>query len=110
MPLEQHLALNSCFVRMVLHIRQRPPATEGDEVREKVYNNTDVSVPRASDIIDRIILFMTVHEALEFCEGTLIHQFHDKSAESSGYRNFAGPKEHTLSSAFAQMLESDQEE
>ena len=83
---------------------------EEEEVREKVYKNADLSVPRASDIIDRIILFMTVHEALEFCEATLIHQLHGKSAETSGYRNFAGPKEHTISSAFAHMLESDTEE
>ena len=87
------------------------PADEEEQVREKVYSHTDeVSVPAASDIIDRIILFMTVHEAMEFCEATLIRQFHGKSAESSGYRNFAGPKEHTLSSAFAHMLESDAEE
>lgn len=86
------------------------PAAEEDEVRDKLYNNTDLSGPVVSDIIDRIILFMTVHEALEFCEDTLIRQFHGKSAETSGYRGFAGPKEHTLSSAFAQMLESDDAE
>ena len=86
------------------------PTDEEDEVRDKIYDNTNISVPVVSDIIDRIILFMTVHEALEFCEDTLIRQFHGKSAETSGYRDFAGPKEHTLSSAFAQMLESDDEE
>lgn len=86
------------------------PSEEEDTVKDKVYTNSDVSVRRASDIIDRIILFMTVHEALEFCEGTLIHQLHGKASEPSDYRNFSGPKEHSLSSAFAQMLESDLEE
>ena len=86
------------------------PLDEEETVREKVYTNADVSVRRASDIIDRIILFMTVHEALEFCEGTLIHQLQGKTSETSDYRNFSGPKEHTLSSAFAQMLQSGPEE
>ena len=83
---------------------------EEDAVKEKVYNESDNPAARVSDIIDRIILFMTVHEALEFCEATLIHQFHGKSAQSSGYRDFAGPKEQSLSSVFAHLLESDLEE
>ena len=86
------------------------PLAEEETVREKVYTNSDVSVSRASDIIDRIILFMTVHEALEFCEGTLIHQLQGKTSESGSYLQFSGPKEHTLSSAFAQMLQSDPDE
>lgn len=82
------------------------PLDEEDSVKEKIFSDSDMSVAH----IDRIILFMTVHEALEFCEAALIRQFHGKTAESSGYRDFAGPKEQSISSAFAHLLESHPDE
>lgn len=81
-----------------------------DEVKQKVYSETDTALRSSSDAADRIILFMTVHEALEFCEATLIRQLHGKSNIPNIYSSFAGPKEHTLSSAFAHLLESDDDE
>lgn len=80
-------------------------------MKEKLYNQASIRPnPGVSDEIDRIFLFMTVSEALEFCEANLIHQFMEKSAQSRGYRDLTGPKEQSLSSVFAYLLESSPEE
>jgi CRP-like cAMP-binding protein len=81
---------------------------EEEAEKEKVYSALDESAIRSSYAIDRIILFMTVSEALEFCEATLIHQLHGKSAGIM--RDFIGPQEQSLSSIFAFLLESGPEE
>ena len=75
---------------------QQPPA---DALRRKVTFDCE-----------RILLFVTVHEALEFCEHSIIHMFHGRRDEPSVPGYLRGPKEHTLSSAFARILDSPEED
>lgn len=83
------------------------PLEQEDSVKEKIYSDSGASTLPTADTMERILLFLTVSEALEFCESNLIRQFHGKSAFS---RDFAGPKEQSISSVFAYVLESDEEE
>lgn len=63
---------------------------------------------------DRVLLFMTLHEALEFCEDSLIHllaPLHSQECQlpvSSVLHS--GSIQLTLSTAFARMLECNEEE
>jgi CRP-like cAMP-binding protein len=56
---------------------------------------------------ERLLLFLTVHEALEFCEDALLHQMPVK--RSSALALFAGPDELKFSSAIARFLDASQE-
>jgi hypothetical protein len=83
---------------------------EEEAVKDAVYKDSSVTTKRENETIDRIILFMTVHEALEFCEATLIHQLHGKLDSPSSFDSISGPKEHTVSSIFAHLLGSNGKE
>jgi CRP-like cAMP-binding protein len=57
---------------------------------------------------EKILLFLTTHEALEFCETALIRQYSRSDASSSEVA--IGPQELTLATAFSRILDSPEHE
>lgn len=67
----------------------------------------------AESLTDKILLFFTTHEALEFCEASLIHEYHvnpnppsDSNLQSLGNED----REEKLSTVFAKFLGATPEE
>eukprot|EP00522_Entomoneis_paludosa_P010032 CAMPEP_0172466436 /NCGR_PEP_ID=MMETSP1065-20121228/56134_1 /TAXON_ID=265537 /ORGANISM="Amphiprora paludosa, Strain CCMP125" /LENGTH=974 /DNA_ID=CAMNT_0013223237 /DNA_START=140 /DNA_END=3064 /DNA_ORIENTATION=+ len=98
-------------------LRSHEAAYETREEEEKVKatlqasnNNSSLSAESATD---KMLLFFTVQEALEFCEATLIHQFHinpNKSSDPSLLLAVEIENDGKLSSVFAKFLGSLPEE
>lgn len=57
---------------------------------------------------DKILLFLTAHEALEFCESALIRQYSQE--EQSPQESAMGTRELTLADAFARILDLPEHE
>lgn len=53
-------------------------------------------------------MFLTIHEALEFCESALIHQF--SLTKEPKTILLAGPQELTLSQAFSRILDAEEDD
>lgn len=84
--------------------------TEQEDLKAKILLDCEGGRRNAKMESDRILLFLTIHEALEFCESALIRKYARGGRESSSLSLMAGPKELTLSAAFARILDSPEDE
>jgi len=84
---------------------------EEEEVKARIQKRDDSLRRQPSKFeSEKILLFMTITEALEFCESALIHQFPRHKGDSPTAGLLAGPQPLTLSGAFARVLDCTEEE
>lgn len=81
---------------------------EEEESKQRVQDRSK-SVRRKPEFgCEKMLLFLTTHEALEFCENAIIHQFIVRKEEPE--LPVVDPQEHTLATVFAKILDSPVEE
>lgn len=84
---------------------------EENEVKSRLQRSSRSRRLRPKYNCDKIILFLTVHEALECCEDAVIHQFavrRDFPPKEEAIP--AGPEELSVSDAFARILDATDDE
>jgi CRP-like cAMP-binding protein len=79
---------------------------EQEEVKAKILLGCEKG--NAKHPTEKILLFMTAHEALEFCESALIRQY--SREEPSPLESAMGVRELTLADAFARILDLPEHE
>jgi anti-anti-sigma regulatory factor/CRP-like cAMP-binding protein len=65
---------------------------------------------KSKDPLEKILLFVTVQEALEFCETALLQRLTNSTNRSKSLSQILGPEEQSLSSILGSLLESSEDE
>jgi anti-anti-sigma regulatory factor len=68
------------------------------------------SLKKSKDPLEKILLFVTVQEALEFCETALLQRLTNTTNRSKSLSQIMGPEEQSLSSILGKLLESSEDE
>lgn len=63
-----------------------------------------------SEPLDKILLFLTIQESLEFCETLLLHRLHKADGRAPSITFLDGPEERSLADVLGHMLGSDEME
>lgn len=98
----------SCTVRIEWMLRSHDVAydLEEEETVKSKYANGDPSVQS-----ERLLLFLTIHEALQFCEQALLHTSEtDRSLNDTQFTMLLNAKQQTLGDVFGRILGSSFEE
>lgn len=86
-------------------------ADEEERIKAQVQTAHPKERRHHKHICEKVLLFTTLHEALEFCETVVVHQFSGNDVGFPSERPLVtGPEELTLSAVFARILDSPPKE